>query len=244
MYTITAYTKSTLYYVAFGISLVVFDLIQRICLRLGGYHAHKKSVDILNFLLVQSLRILGTKVTFRNPYKLPENAPLIIACNHQSMNDIPPCLWFFRKHHPKFVAKKELGKGIPSISYNLKHGGAALIDRKDAKQSISAIVQLGKYLEKNHHAAIIYPEGTRSRNGVPKRFSPNGLKMLVKHAPSAYVVPVTINNSWRLVEKGGFPMGTGVHLSLDVHEPIKADSMDFDTLFARVEREITSAVIG
>jgi 1-acyl-sn-glycerol-3-phosphate acyltransferase len=29
------------------------------------------------------------------------------------------------------VSKKELGQGIPSISFNLRHGGSALIDRKD-----------------------------------------------------------------------------------------------------------------
>jgi 1-acyl-sn-glycerol-3-phosphate acyltransferase len=41
------------------------------------------------------------------------------------------------------VSKKELGQGIPSISFNLRHGGSALIDRKDPKQAIPAIKGLG-----------------------------------------------------------------------------------------------------
>ena len=69
--------------------------------------------------------------------------PLIIVSNHQSMNDIPPIIWYMRKYHPKFVSKIELGKGIPSVSYNLRHGGSALIDRKDSKQALVAIARFG-----------------------------------------------------------------------------------------------------
>jgi 1-acyl-sn-glycerol-3-phosphate acyltransferase len=47
-----------------------------------------------------------------------------------------------RDFHCKFVSKKELGKGIPSVSYNLRHGGSALIDRKDPKQAIPEIKKI------------------------------------------------------------------------------------------------------
>ncbi len=120
---------------------------------------------------------------------------------------------------------------------------SCLIDRKDAKQSIQAIINFGRYIEKNKYTAVIFPEGTRSRNGVPKRFSENGLKMLVKNAPSAYVVPVTINNSWKFLRYGGFPMEIGVRLTFDVHEPIKANSMEFSQLFEKVVTEIKSAIV-
>ena len=77
---------------------------------------------------------------------------------------------------------------------------------------------------------------------MPKRFSPNGLKMLVKNAPSAYVVPITVNNSWKFFRYGGFPSELGIHLKFDVHQPIKADEMDFDSLFEKVETVIKSKV--
>ena len=240
---VLAYPLSLLYYCFFGLSLLIFHPIQWVAFNLGGYTAHKKSIDVLNLMVVACLFLLGTRVKFNNPYRLPLGCPLILVSNHQSMNDIPPFFWFLRKYHPKFVAKKELGKGIPSVSYNLRHGGSVIIDRKDAKQSLTAIVNFAKYIEANNYSAVIFPEGTRSRNGVPKRFSENGLKMLVKYAPSAYVVPVTINNSWRFLKYGGFPMEIGVQLTFDVHEPIKASDMDFDTLFNHVEHTIKQGVV-
>jgi 1-acyl-sn-glycerol-3-phosphate acyltransferase len=41
-----------------------------------------------------------------------------------------------------------LGKGIPSVSFNLRHGGSALIDRKDSKQAIPEIIKLGIHRKK------------------------------------------------------------------------------------------------
>ena len=223
--------------------LVIFHPIQWISLKIGGYSSHKKSVEVLNFFLVHIQYILGTKISFNDRTDIPENVPLIMVSNHQSVHDIPAIIWFLRKYHPKFVAKKELGKGIPSISFNLRHGGSVLIDRKDPRQAISEIKKLGKYIEKNNRTAVIFPEGTRSRDGVPKRFSPNGLKMLIKYAPSAYIVPITVNNSWKFLRYGGFPSDLGIHLKFDIHEPIKADAMDFEDLFKKVELVIKSNVI-
>ncbi len=146
-----------------------------------------------------------------------------------------------RKHHPKFVSKKELGKGIPSVSYNLRHGGSVLIDRKDAKGSLMEIGKLGAYIEKYNRTAVIFPEGTRSRDGHPRPFKPMGLKMLMKKAPSALIVPISINNSWKLVRYGKFPMGLGAKVSFDVHEPIENDG-NFDELLAKTEAAVVSGI--
>ena len=154
----------------------------------------------------------------------------------------PPISWFLRKTHPKFVSKIELGKGIPSVSFNLKYGGSVLIDRKDAKQALISIANFAKDLEKNKWSGVIFPEGTRSKTGVPKRFSENGLKIMTKHAPSAYILPVTINNSWKLVQKGVFPLGIGEKFSMEVHEAIPVSSMKFEDLFQKVEETIKNAV--
>ena len=137
----------------------------------------------------------------------------------------------------------ELGKGIPSVSYNLRHGGSVLIDRKDPRQSLAAIRDFGKYIEKNNYAAVIFPEGTRSKDGVPKRFSENGLKMLTKFAPSAYIIPVTINNCWKLNKYGMFPLEVGVKVTFEFHEPIEASSLKFEDLFKKVESSVKNSVI-
>ena len=240
---ILTYPLSFIYWMVFFLFLLIFHPIQWISLKLGGYGAHKKSVDMLNFFLVKSLLILGVRIRFKNDYSIPENTPIIFVSNHQSLNDIPPLIWYLRKFHPKFVSKKELGSGIPSISFNLKHGGSVLIDRKDGSSALKAILKFGAFIEKNKYSAVIFPEGTRSKDGKPKRFSENGLKMLVKTAPSAYVVPITINNSWKLQQYGKFPSGIGFQLTFDVHEPIKADSMEFVNLFEKVENTIKNSVV-
>ncbi len=215
-----AYPLTVLYFVIFGITLVVFHPIQWICLNLFGYNAHKKSVSILNLVLMWCTYLLGTRYTFINKHRITDDKPLIIVSNHQSMNDIPPIIWYMRRHHPKFVSKIELGKGIPSVSYNLRHGGSALIDRKDSKQALAAIGRLGEYIEKHNRSAVIFPEGTRSRTGEPKKFQTTGLKVLMKNAPSALIVPISINNSWKMLRYGKFPYGIGSHLIFKVHPPI------------------------
>ncbi|UMB59292.1 1-acyl-sn-glycerol-3-phosphate acyltransferase [Lutibacter sp. A80] len=240
---ILSYFLSIIFYFFYGILLLFFHVLQWIGFNFGKYKGHKFIVDIMNCSLTYLLYVLGTRIKFTNKYKIPKNVPLIVVSNHQSMHDISPISYYLRKQHPKFISKIELGKGIPSVSYNLRHGGSVLIDRKDPRQSLSAIRDFGKYIEKNNYAAVIFPEGTRSKNGVPRRFSENGLKMLTKFAPSAYIIPVTINNCWKLNKHGMFPLEVGVKVTFEFHEPIKANSLKFEDLFKKVESSIKNSVI-
>ena len=228
---IISYPISVIYYLLFGLCLAVFHPIQWICLNVFGYQAHKKSVDYLNFFLLRTSHILGTTYTIIGREKLVENQPLVLVCNHQSMHDIIPIIWFLRKVHPKFISKIELGKGIPSVSYNLKHGGSALIDRKDPKQALPEIKKIAELVNNNNYSVVIFPEGTRSKDGKPKEFAQSGLKILCKCAPSAYVVPISINNSWKMVKFGVFPMGLGNKLEF------VSNKNKFDAIFSLEENE-------
>ncbi|NJB36597.1 lysophospholipid acyltransferase family protein [Croceivirga sp. JEA036] len=241
MLKILSYPLTVLYLLLFGLFLVTFHPIQWICFNWFGYEAHRRSVAILNWFLMRSTTVLGTRYSFTNTHDIPTDRPLVIVTNHQSMNDIPAIIWYMRKYHPKFVSKKELGKGIPSVSYNLRHGGSVLIDRKDPKQALMAIASLGKYIEEHNRSAVIFPEGTRSRDGKPKPFKPMGLKTLLKKAPNALIVPISINNSWKLLKYGKFPMGLGVHVTFEVHEPIE-NSKNLDALLIQVEEVVKSGI--
>lgn len=236
-----AYPLSVIYFIFFGLLLVVFHPIQWVCHNWFGYEAHKKSVSILNLGIMLCTRLLGTLYTFNNPWELPTDRPLIFIANHQSMYDIPPIVWYLRAHHPKFVSKMELGHGIPSVSYNLRHGGSVLINRKDSKQALMEIAKLGRYIEEHKRSAVIFPEGTRGHGGHPKKFQPTGLKVLMKTAPSALLVGISINNSWKLLRYGKFPMGIGAHLKFNVLEPVEI-SGDPDALVSAMESAITSQV--
>ncbi len=240
---VLAYPLTVLYLICFGLTLLVFHPIQWIAHKVFGYNALKITVDWLQFFLMRCLNVLGTRFTFINPYDIATDQPLIIVANHQSMYDISPMMWYMRKHHPKFISKKELGKGIPSVSYNLRHGGSVLINRKNPRQAIPAIIKFGEYIEKSKHAAVIFPEGTRSKNGVPKPFQTKGLEILMKKAPSATIVPISINNSWKMLRYGKFPMGIGNHLIFTVHQPLKiATFVDKEELIRAVEQTISSNI--
>lgn len=243
MQKIIAYPLSIIYYLLFGATLVFFHVLQWIAFNVFGYSAHKKSVDWLCFFLVANTYALGTRYKIRNLDKVPNGVPLIIAANHQSFYDISTIGWFLRKTHPKYISKIELGRGIPSISYNLRHGGSVLIDRKDARQSLSAIKEIGVYIEEHNRAAVIFPEGTRSKTGKPKSFAVNGLKILCRNSPSAYMLPVTVNNSWKMTRWGAFPMGIGNKIELIIHDPIKISDYSFEEVFEKTEKSVIEAIV-
>lgn len=239
---ILSYPLSIIYYIVFLLFLLIFHPVQWICFNLFGYQAHKKSVDFLNACLIRTSLILFTTYKIEGREKIPAGVPLIIVANHQSMNDIPPIIWFIRKFHPKFISKKELGKGIPSVSYNLRHGGSVLIDRKDPKQALPAIKSMAEYIQKHNRSTVIFPEGTRSKTGVPKKFSENGLKILCKFAPSAYIVPISINNSWRLDRFGKFPLGLGNRLTFTIQEPFAIKNIPFEEVMERTENAVIQGI--
>ena len=242
MQKLISYPLSFIVLVLVLLTLVVFHPIQWICLNVFGYQAHKKSVDYLNFILLRIVLLLGVTFSFKNRESIPKGVPLIFVANHQSLYDIIAIIWFLRKFHPKFVSKKELGKGVPSVSFNLRHGGSVLIDRKDPKQAIPAIIGLAEYIEKNNRSAVIFPEGTRSKTGKPKEFAQSGLKILCKYAPSAYVVPISINNSWKVVKYGFFPLGLGNRLTFVIHEPLPVAAYDFADLMEKTENTIVKGI--
>ncbi|WP_339887361.1 lysophospholipid acyltransferase family protein [uncultured Flavobacterium sp.] len=237
-----SYPLSILYATLFFIWLVIFHPIQWICFNVFGYNAHRVSVAYMNLFLLRTAHILGTTYTLLGKENIPKNVPIIFVANHQSLHDITTMLWFFREFHPKFISKKELGKGIPSVSYNLRKGGSALIDRKDPKQALTEIKKCGEFINKNNYSVVIFPEGTRSKTGIPKPFSINGLKMLYKFAPDAYFVPITINNSWKMTKFGQFPLGLGNRINFQIHQALKISDYSFEEISEKTEKTIVQSI--
>ncbi len=242
MHKVISAILSVIFYFFFGLALLVFHVVQVIALNVFGLKTQEKAVAMLNFCLLKCTYFLGGSSAYKCNHNIPENVPLIVVSNHQSMFDIPLFAWYMRKFNPKYISKKELGKGIPSISYNLRHGGSVLIDRKNKRQSLPAIIKFGKQINENNGMAVIFPEGTRSKTGEPKKFAETGLKILARQMPEGYVVPATINNSWKLAKYGNFPVGAFNKITLEVHEPIAIKSCTFEELLQIVEHRVTEAV--
>jgi 1-acyl-sn-glycerol-3-phosphate acyltransferase len=236
------YILTPVYYLFFWFWLGIFHPAQWLAFNIGGQQAHKIVVDLMNLCLVATCYLLGNRVSFSNPHKLPVNRPIIFLANHQSMYDIPPLIWFLRRHHAKFISKIELTKGIPSISYNLKHGGGANIDRKDTKQSIMEIVKLATRMKEKNWSAVIFPEGTRAKDGKLKTFQVGGIATILKKCPEALLVPIAIDNSWRMVQYGFFPLSAMEHITLRVQQPIEPGTAPIEQLVLQAENSIRAAL--
>lgn len=234
------YVTSCIYLLYFGLILCIFHVIQVFCFNVLGKRAHQVSVNILNFFIVQGWIVTGSTGSFYQNYPLPTDRPIIFVANHRSMFDIPGMIWYLRKYTPLFVSKIELSKGIPSISYNLRVGGAALIDRKDGKSAVVQIAKLAKYVHENSFAAAIFPEGTRSRTGKMKPFSVGGLATLIKRCPNALLVPVAIDGTGTFNPTGLFPLTSFTKMTWTTLEAIEPTTDNIENIVLLAEQRIAT----
>lgn len=240
---VLGYILTPIFYICFTLALLIFHPIQWLCLKLGGYTAHKRSVDILNSCLVACNYTLFNRTRFIDNTNIPTGRPVIFVANHQSTFDIPPMIYFLRRFHGKFISKIELAKaGIPSISYNLVHGGAANIDRRDPKQSVSEILKLANNMKTKNWSAFIFPEGTRTRTGKMKAFSVGGIATLLKKNPDALIVPVAIKGSYLMVKYGMFPLRPFTSMSWEVLNPLDTTGLDPEAIVKKAEKMIKEKV--
>jgi 1-acyl-sn-glycerol-3-phosphate acyltransferase len=215
------YILSVIFYFSFALLLLFFHPVQVGAHFLLGERARQRVVTVLNFFLLHSMRLSGSRLTFRGFDKIPQDRPVIIVSNHQSMFDIPVIVYAFRNLNPKFISKIELGRNLPSISYNLRQGKSALIDRSDRAQAVKEIIKVGRLIESTGEAVCIFPEGTRSKTGKMKSFMPAGISALLRAAPSALIVPFVIDGHNRLLKHGAFPLRTFQRITYTVLDSIE-----------------------
>jgi len=132
----------------------------------------------------------------RPSFPLPDHC--IVVSNHQSLLDIPVLMHYFR-HDRRilFVAKKELGYGIPLISSVLKLGGHALIER--GTNPAKSMRDLGAFASRCRTTGFwpsIFPEGTRSKDGSIGKFHSAGLRRIMDTAPAPFLI-VAIDGGWK-----------------------------------------------
>lgn len=229
-----------LFLIVFGGTLSLFH-IPLVLAHHISLEAQRKTLEAMNWCLIQALSwfaLTRFKVTFEA--ELPRSVPLIIVANHQSMFDIPLLVWYLRKSVPHFIAKQELGKGLPSISYALRTM-FLLIDRKDPASAVPSIHQLGKKVHSLKEAVVLFPEGTRARDGVLRKFKTRGFTTLCEAMPDALIVPVAISNSWQIVRYNLLPVFCGAKVNLTVFAPIVQRKENLEDQLVAIEAQLRSA---
>lgn len=229
--------------VGFGLTLVVFEPIARVA-RLFGLRPMEVTMGVMQKILLGVFRIGGTRLQIeRSPQVLPRTGYIVVS-NHQSLFDIPIFGGLLFSNYPKYISKRELGRWLPSVSFNLTHGGNAIIDRGDPVQARAAIRDLGEAAEKSNVAVVIFPEGTRSRDGRLKSFRLGGLTELLEAAPTLPVIPTAIDGAWKLLENKLFPVPFGTKVKVRFSDPLpRHEDEDPAELLSRVHGIIEGTLL-
>ena len=211
---------SILTVIVFGLALIAFDLMGRVAL-LFGLRPFEWVMAWLQKSLLVIFRISGVVFDIEGLGGFERSGGYLFVSNHQSMYDIPIFGGILIRNFPKYVAKKSLASGIPAISLNLSRGGNALIDRGDRRQAMDAISRMANECEDRGVSAVIFPEGTRSRDGSLGEYRVGGVAALMSGAPNLPIVPTVIDGSWRVFANNMFPIPYGTRVRVRFGEPIE-----------------------
>jgi 1-acyl-sn-glycerol-3-phosphate acyltransferase len=126
---------------------------------------------------------------------LPE--VFVIVANHQSLGDIPGTLIAFPKRRIRFVAKRELKWGVPYISSVARVGKHALISRSgDYRQGYKELRRLAD-MTRRGICPLVFPEGTRSRDGSVGKFHAGAVRAILERAPVP-VLSIAIDGGYKV----------------------------------------------
>jgi 1-acyl-sn-glycerol-3-phosphate acyltransferase len=213
----------TLYTIVLGTTSLLSTLFDR-----SGNFAHR-CARAWAWLI---LKTTGVRVRVRGLEHLEPGRSYVFAANHQSIYDIP-IVFTSIPAQLRIVAKESLGR-IPFMGWHLHRAGHLLVDRRNPGPDI---VEKMKRLVGESSSLIVFPEGTRSVDGVVGRFKKGSF--LVAIDARLPVVPVSITGS-RYVMKKGRLMVCPADVHLCVHRPIPTRDVNRDDVleFAARVREI------
>jgi len=163
------------------------------------------------------MKLSGSQIKVIGEENIPKDKAVLFVSNHQSNLDIPILLGYIDK--PKaFIAKIELSK-FPVLSTWMKYMNCVFIDRSDVRQSLRAIKE-GTKLLKEGYSFVVFPEGTRSKDGTLGEFKPGSLKLATKSG--APIVPITIKGANDIMPSGKLVIRPA-NVEVIISEPIFMD---------------------
>jgi 1-acyl-sn-glycerol-3-phosphate acyltransferase len=182
----------------------------------------------------------GTKLTIVGKENVDPDESYVVVCNHLSTLDIMAC--FLAVPLPiRYLAKKELFR-IPLLAQGMRAIGIIEVDRSARSAVHAEVNRRAKELVEKGRSLIIYPEGTRPRDGVLDPFKKGAFTMAI--SSQLPVLPVTIHGTYRAWRPGTLWVKGG-EVTVMVDKPISTVGLgqpDSGELTSQVYRIIADHV--
>jgi 1-acyl-sn-glycerol-3-phosphate acyltransferase len=169
------------------------------------------------------------KVSVKGLSNIDLSVPYIYMANHQSNFDIPVLLGHLAVQF-RWLAKVELFK-IPIFGRAMRKVGYISIDRYDRESAFKSLDVAANKI-KSGVSVLIFPEGTRSRDGKIRPFKKGGFVLAIDSGVP--IVPVVITGTRAIMPKGKFRIYPG-HVSMVIHKPIDTAAYTRETKEALME---------
>ncbi len=170
--------------------------------------------------------------------KVDTTRSYVVVANHLSNLDVMVC--FQAIPLPiRYLAKKELFS-IPLLATAMRSIGIVEVDRQARSAAIESVNQQSSRVIQHGDSLIIYPEGTRSRDGDLKPFKKGAFTMAV--AAGMAVVPVTIHGTWEMWRPGGKTIRRG-KVTVVIDDPLPTDGMQREDVEA-LRKQVREIIEG
>lgn len=133
---------------------------------------------------------LYNRLEVRGRENIPPTGRLIVASNHASNVD-PPLIGAVFPGYLRFLAKESLFRN-PLLGFCVRSLAAVPVTREDSQRA-GAVMKLMLGLLQSGERIVIFPEGTRSRDGRLKPLEPGAAFLSLK--ADAPILPVYIAGS-------------------------------------------------
>jgi len=179
------------------------------------------------------LATTGVEVSVTGLERLNPKQTYVFASNHQSIYDIPVLFWSL-PYQLRIIAKQSLGN-FPFLGWHLRRTGHMLVDRR--RPDPLRIFRWANELTAKGLSLIIFPEGTRSRDGHVGPFKGGPFYSAVQ--AGLPIVPISVIGSRHVMRKGQLTTKPG-YVRVIVHDPIRThasqepDMREVRALAARV----------
>lgn len=147
----------------------------------------------------------GVKLEVSGLEHINPHESYIFVSNHLSFLDIP-VLFRVIPINLHFVAKKEI-KRMPFVGWYMWATGMIFIDRQNREKAVHSLKRAGRLIKKGKNV-IMFPEGTRSKDGQVSEFK-KGPFVLASESDLS-VVPVAISGAEKVVPPFSLKLNPGV----------------------------------